>query len=137
MPARVVSRREEGAVAVEFALIFTILLILLFAIISFGLTYSRYQVLIGAAREGARAAAVGDTQAMAQDAIDNAAPQSQYPHPDAAWTLSESSAGDPPCTADTAGEQVEASWNQTFTIDVLFLPVFNPTVTFRGVFRCE
>ncbi len=71
----------------EFALISTLLLILLFAIISFGLTYSRYQVLIGAAREGARGAAVGDTQAEAQAKIDNAAPQDQYPHENASWTV--------------------------------------------------
>ncbi len=49
---------EEGAAAVEFALVAILLFGILFAIIDFGLVLHRYQVYEGAAREGARYAAV-------------------------------------------------------------------------------
>ena len=51
-------RREEGASAVEFALIAPLLLFLLFAIIGYGYMLSFRQALSQAAAEGARAAAV-------------------------------------------------------------------------------
>src|SRR5207244_10463420 len=50
--------REEGAAAVEFALVSILLFTLLFGIINFALVLHRYQVYEGAAREGARFAAV-------------------------------------------------------------------------------
>ena len=43
---------EEGAAAVEFALVAILLFSVLFAIINFGLVLHRYQVYEGAAREG-------------------------------------------------------------------------------------
>ena len=50
--------REDGAAAVEFALVSILLFTLLFGIINFALVLHRYQVYEGAAREGARFAAV-------------------------------------------------------------------------------
>lgn len=50
---------EKGASAVEFVLVFPILIMLLFAIFQFGLAFSKYVSLTHAAREGARLAAVG------------------------------------------------------------------------------
>ncbi|OGD36176.1 hypothetical protein A2V94_03405 [Candidatus Atribacteria bacterium RBG_16_35_8] len=50
---------EKGASTVEFALVIPILIMLLFAILQFGLAFSRYVSLTHAAREGARLAAVG------------------------------------------------------------------------------
>ena len=50
--------RQDGAVAVEFALIAPILILILAGVVQFGIVYSQYQVLQGAAREGARCAAV-------------------------------------------------------------------------------
>jgi len=50
---------EKGASAVEFAIILPILIVLVFAIIQFGITYNNYISLTHAAREGARLAAVG------------------------------------------------------------------------------
>src|SRR6185503_19473961 len=51
-------RREEGAAAVEFALISVVLLTLVFGMIEFGIAFSKVNVYTGAAREGARYAAV-------------------------------------------------------------------------------
>ena len=50
---------ESGATAVEFSLIATLLFMLLFGILHFGLAYNRQQGLHAAAREGARLASLG------------------------------------------------------------------------------
>ena len=52
--------QEHGATAVEFSLIATLLFVLLFGILQFGLAYNRQQGLHAAAREGARLASLGD-----------------------------------------------------------------------------
>ena len=60
--ARAARRRasgDDGAAAVEFALVSVLLLLLLFGIIGFGLALYRQQAASHAAREGARLAAVG------------------------------------------------------------------------------
>ena len=50
---------ERGAVAVEFALVVPLLLMVIFAIVEFGLIYNAQIQVTAAAREGARAAALG------------------------------------------------------------------------------
>lgn len=50
---------EEGAIAVEFALVMTVLLMLLLGIISFGLQFGTRILAVQAASEGARAAVAG------------------------------------------------------------------------------
>lgn len=50
---------EGGATAVEFSLIATLLFMLLFGILHFGLAYHRQQGIHAAAREGARLASLG------------------------------------------------------------------------------
>ena len=61
MPHRLRSRRREGgAVAVEFALIFPLLAIIVFAIIQYGFYFWAMQGGSAAAREAARKAAVGN-----------------------------------------------------------------------------
>ena len=55
------SRRRSGAALVEFALVISILLVVVFGIIDFSVYGSNSLRLSNAAREGARAAAVGKT----------------------------------------------------------------------------
>ncbi len=50
---------EKGASAVEFAIILPILIILIFAIVQFGIAFNKYIAVTHAVREGARLAAVG------------------------------------------------------------------------------
>ena len=129
-------RGEDGAAAVEFALILSLLLVIVFGIIEFGRTYSEYQVFVGAAREGARHGAVGESQAEILSSVTGAS---------VGYTLSETptitvnglAADDPPCNQDTAGDTVEVSWDQTFDISIPFLPAWSPSVHVEGVFRCE
>ncbi|HSX67538.1 TadE family protein [Nocardioides sp.] len=59
---RVQPRRDEaGAAALEFALVLPILIMMVFAIITYGYMFSVRQALTQAAAEGARAAAVAST----------------------------------------------------------------------------
>jgi Flp pilus assembly protein TadG len=52
-------KEEKGASAVEFALVASLLFLILFGIIQFGIAYNRVQGLNSAGREGARAASIG------------------------------------------------------------------------------
>jgi hypothetical protein len=52
---------EHGATAVEFTLTLSVLIILLFGIIQFGIAYNRYQGLHAGAREGGRIAALSQS----------------------------------------------------------------------------
>jgi Flp pilus assembly protein TadG len=55
-----IRRRDDGAVAVEFALVFPLLCLIVFAIIQYGMYFWAMQGGSAAAREAARKAAVGE-----------------------------------------------------------------------------
>lgn len=59
-------RSEEGAVAVEFALLLPLLLVMLIGIMEFGLLYNAQITLTAAAREGARTVAVENDKSAAR-----------------------------------------------------------------------
>ena len=120
--------REDGAAAVEFAIVSTILFLIVFGIIEFGRTYSQYEVMQGAAREGARRAAVGATLTQVQSAVTQAADP---------YTPSTPVTMDRTCTPDATGQPVSVSWTQNFQISIPFLPPANISRTIKGVFRCE
>ncbi len=111
---------------VELALVMSILLIMVFGIIEFGRLFSRYQVFQGAAREGARVAAVRGPDW--DDAV-YAASQPYIPSsaPSASIT----------CTEETIGEPVTVGWTQSFEVSIPFFPNIRRDVAIRGVFRCE
>ncbi|KRE64305.1 pilus assembly protein TadE [Arthrobacter sp. Soil736] len=66
---------ERGAVAVEFALLAPILIMLLLGIMEFGRAYNVQVTLTNAAREGVRAMAINNSQTTARAAAKNAATQ--------------------------------------------------------------
>jgi Flp pilus assembly protein TadG len=76
MTIRAHTKDERGQTMVEFALVLPVLLVVLFGIIQFGITYGNYVALTDAVRAGARTAAVsrsstdpvGDTKARVKDA---------------------------------------------------------------------
>ena len=137
---------EGGSAAVEFALLLPLIVIILFASIEFGLTFSKVEDLESAAREGARYAAVhcqprqtGDpgtgpcTSTMVWRAIKDSSPELTA-------TNSAMPAGFSVSQLDCEhhqGDPVIVQWSQTFTIDVPLLTVYQQTRTLKGVFRCE
>ena len=130
--------REEGVAAVEFALILPVLALLLFGILEFGRVWSQYQVFQGAAREGARCAAVQATKfstCKIQPSIDNAAAPYD-PDTNAAVKIGGVSrpAG---CTDADHGHDVQVSWVQPLNINIPFWNDVTVSPTIKAVFRCE
>src|SRR2546430_1177326 len=109
---------ERGAVAVEFAIIFPLLAMMLFGIVQFGIAFSQYEVYTGAAREGARYAAVrcapdsttGCTSTLIQNKVNGAA----VGYSVGPGTPTESIA----CSGSTIGQNVTVSWSQNITINI-------------------
>ena len=132
------ARSDRGAVAVEFALILPVLLLIVVGTIEFGRVYSQIQVYNGAAREGARCAAVMATPFAAgcnsfsavQARIDSAS--DPYPDPPDA-TITPGTG----CTDTTIGNDVKVSWQQPLSLDIPFWGNIDFTSTIEATFRCE
>ena len=127
-------RREDGAIAVEFAVLLPLLVIILFATIAFGTALSRLVSYVGAAREGARYAAVHCrpealqcSQGLIQDRVAAAAAGNPI-----GGTVSVST----DCSV-TPGQPVTVSWPQPIPIQVPFIPDMSVTVDVSASFRCE
>ena len=137
-------RAEDGAAALEFAIVFVLLMMLLFGIIRFGQFFGQYEAMVGAAREGGRVAAVqGNTTAIQNQVINSANP---YIVKCAAGTgatcitISPAPGGatNTPCNNTNSGANVTVSWNQIFSLSwAPFFPATAKTVTIKAVFRCE
>jgi len=130
--------REEGVAAVEFALILPVLALMLFGILEFGRVWSQYQVFQGAAREGARCAAVQATDfsdCEIQPAIENAA----APYDPNGNATVKIGGGNAPagCTDADQGKDVQVSWVQPLDINIPFWSDVTLTPTIKAVFRCE
>ena len=139
---RIRGRGQDGAVAVEFALIFPILALLLVGIIQFGIMWSEYQVMQGAAREGARCASVQASSFSTCDVTNrvDAALPGGYTRSNPVSVSVEG--GGSACTGSaTLGKNVTVSWDQTFDTGLLnsLVPGFPDTFekTISGTFRCE
>jgi Flp pilus assembly protein TadG len=131
--------RDEGVAAVEFALILPVLALLLFGILEFGRVWSQYQVFQGAAREGARCAAVQATEftdCEIQPSIDNAAEPYNLSVQTVPVTIGGVSrpAG---CEDADQGKDVQVSWEQELNINIPFWSDVTVTPTIKAVFRCE
>ena len=129
--------REDGVAAVEFAIILPLLCLLLFGVLEFGRAWSQYQMYQGAAREGARCAAVASTSdCVIQTEIDqSAAPY--VPQNDAAVQLLSGGARPDGCLDADQGEDVQVSWTQPLQIDIPFWNNVTINSNIKAVFRCE
>ena len=129
------SRSERGAVAVEFALLLPLLVVILFAITSFGIALMRTVNYVSAAREGARYASVHcrpQATSCTSDLIAARVTQSANGNP--------IGPGSPTADADcsvTPGVPVTVSWEQDVPVHIPLLPDMSFTMTVAGTFRCE
>ena len=125
---------ESGQSAVEFALVVPLLLVVLLAIVEFGIAFSNYVTLTDAARVGARKAItirLGDaTPDDAKQAVVDAA--GGLNHSDLQVTVT-----DPDWT--TAGSQITVKATYPYSIDIplLGLSVVSGTLTAQAEERLE
>lgn len=164
--ARAGLRRDDGAAAVEFALIVPILVLLVFGIIAFGIVFAQNLSLNNAAREAARASVVrqidGSPARTCWEALSRTRAAAVAIGLDPAkvgvtvslsgTTVCSVAAGSPlpasantaalakpPCTGSVSGGADQLSVAATFD-SRLAIPLWGSpsvTVTGTGVFRCE
>jgi Flp pilus assembly protein TadG len=150
-------RREDGAAAVEFALIVGVLAMLLFGMLQFGVAFFQMQNLRAASREGARIGAVDGTVQDISDRVENASgistlDSSIYVKTRTGATVSTVSgsttrpcapASGPKPDSVIAGVQLNSgslppSLIDIFTVDIpLMPPISLRSAVVQGEFRCE
>lgn len=123
-------RNDEGAAAVEFALLLVPLLLIIMVTIGLGWGLARYVSVTGAAREGARAMSVGRTFTEASDLAVASAPL-------VCGTAGACSI--PSVPACTPGNQVTftVSMNELVPMALPLLPATAGPFNARAVMRCE
>ena len=136
--------REDGAAAVEFALIVGLLAMLIFGMMEFGLAFWQLQTLRSATREGARVAAVGGTFSQVQDSVvvasGGALPAGFSGISVSGGGCPEPSAGNPidqSVTVAVNNAALPANIKNIFSIDIPMMPSFTLDPTIEGTFRCE
>jgi Flp pilus assembly protein TadG len=127
---------EGGVAAVEFALILPLLVVFLFAIVEFGLAFTKTIAYAAGAREGARYAAVhcepdasSCTDGLIQDRIEASIPD--YPLTFTAFSAA------PNCAASPGTGLVTVTWQETVPVEIPLLGDLSWTFEPTGVFRCE
>jgi Flp pilus assembly protein TadG len=137
-PSRGHKARDRGSVAVEFALVVPVLLLIVFGIIDFGRALNAQIALTGAAREGARLAALGYSNAAVRARVAAAAP-------DLSGLIVTVPATCPRGAGPAADAQVDVSYPFTFITPIGAVAswigtsgVGGPlTLTAQGVMPCE
>jgi Flp pilus assembly protein TadG len=133
-------RREDGAAAVEFAIIVSLLFVVVFGIMEYGVAFFTMQNLRSSVREGARIAAVRGTGTEIQTAIVNGS-SGTLPSGYTGYTVSPAACTDAnqgtDITVTLTLSQLPSSAKQALSINIPLLPSFNLTPTIKGVFRCE
>lgn len=140
MKMRAKLRREEGAAAVEFALIVGLLAILVFGLLEYGLAFWQVQNLRAAAREGARVAAVRGDDVAIRSVMEEASVGSLS----GGWTFARSrTCDDSPAnrgqevTITIINGSLSGSVREAFEVSIPFLPPITLDPTLSGTFRCE
>ena len=136
--------REDGAAAVEFALIVGLLAMLIFGMMEYGLAFWQMQSLRAATREGARVAAVGGDTTQVTNAVVGAS-AGALPAGFGGITVSgggcpEPSAGNPidqSVTVAINSASLPANIQSIFSIDIPLVPSITLDPTIEGTFRCE
>jgi Flp pilus assembly protein TadG len=126
-------RDEHGQTVAEFALVLPLLMIILLAIIQFGILFKNYLDLTDAVRAGSRRAAVmridPDRVQKTKDAVKRAAPDLGLSDSDIAVTATS--------PAWQAGEDVTVTASYPYTIDLLGVVFKSGRMTSTVVERIE
>ena len=147
-------QREDGVAAVEFAIVASILLILVFGIVQFGLALSKIESLENAARQGGREAVVAPSApagtitvgSIKTDVVNAANPYvitNGTSSNEAAIHVFQGGAeitSGTPCsgvTSQTQNVQLKVSWTQQIQINIPFLPNMTVNHDISATFRCE
>ena len=133
-------RDEDGAAAVEFALIVGLLAVLIFGLLEYGLAFWQVQNLRAAAREGARVAAVrGDPTEVRSHMVASSAGSLS-----GSWTYTQnrtcdgSDANDgQEVTITITNSSLSGPVQDAFQVSIPFLPPLQLDPVLRGSFRCE
>jgi len=131
---------EQGASAVEFAIVASLLFVILFGIIQFGMAYNRSQGLEAASREGARLAATDATYNEIQARVQAA--QSLFVGTDVTVSTAPASTGSQkPCQIAGIGGLVTVTAtvppSAKYAISIPLWGNQQINYTASGVFRCE
>jgi Flp pilus assembly protein TadG len=127
-------REERGAAVVEFVLVLPLLVMLVFGIVEFSLSYNRQQALHAAAREGGRVAALEtSTQSDITAAVDNALSGVSF---DSSRVIQISPNTSQPCL-DNSGATVTVTVAASSDVDVPLWNNTSLTLTGKAAFRCE
>jgi Flp pilus assembly protein TadG len=146
MSIRTKVHREDGAAAVEFALVVSLLVMLVFGLMEYGLAFWQIQNLRSATREGARVAAVRGNTSQISTAMENASAGSIPSGSSGYFSVTVNGAASPGCTGSTIGQDVTvlldndtlaANVQEAFSIEVPLLPPVTLDPTISGTFRCE
>jgi Flp pilus assembly protein TadG len=133
-------QREDGAAAVEFALIVGLLAILVFGLLEYGLAFWQVQNLRAAAREGARVAAVGGDDADVRTAMEESSVgafsgSSTFTR-NRTCDQTEATQGQP-VTITINNASLPGSVQEAFSVNIPFIPAITLNPTLSGTFRCE
>lgn len=135
-------RNEEGASAVEFAIIAPLLFMLLFGIIGFGLAFLQVQSIRTAVREGGRFAATGATVSGVQQRVVDAS-TGYVPSNQKSNVLVNPSSGLTPCNNSNIGSNVIVSYDTHnlpgggVIVHIPLIPDIVMAPTIAASFRCE
>jgi Flp pilus assembly protein TadG len=123
-------RRERGQTMVEFVIVLPILLLLLLAILQFGVVFNNYITLTDAARAGARQAAVGRSVADPTGAAVSRTRAS-------ASDLDQSQLSVTVASTWTQGADVTVTASYPYSISLLGMVVTSGTLTAKTTERVE
>jgi Flp pilus assembly protein TadG len=140
-------RREDGAAAIEFALLTPLIVILIFGMIEFGVAFQAMQSFRAGTREGARVAAVGASRDEIWQAVQKGSSGSLGGLDSSAVTIvpangcdgNNTLGQDVTVTVDTgSGSTYPSSGMQSaLQVTIPLLPSFDLHPTISGTFRCE
>jgi Flp pilus assembly protein TadG len=134
-------RSEDGAAAVEFALIVGVLVMLIFGMLQFGVAFFQLQNLRAATREGARIGAVGATETEIRQRVQQAS-YDAIPASSGAMSVTtcpiDAGQNDESTVAINIGSgSLPAALQDIFTVDIPLIPPITINTTVSGEFRCE